>query len=213
MGRIPARPFEFDLHPARTALVVIDMQRDFLEPGGFGESLGNDVTHLQAIVPATLRLITGFRKAGLPVIHTRECHLPDLSDCPPAKRLRGAPGLRIGDDGPMGRILIAGEPGTEIVPELFPIEGEIVVDKPGKGAFHQTDLAQILRCLAARLRRGHDGSLCSDDHARGERSRLRMSDRGGCDRELFSRLQAGGHRHDDGARGDRRLGRAGGCDP
>lgn len=147
MGRIPARPFEFELHPARTALVVIDMQRDFLEPGGFGESLGNDVTHLQAIVPATLRLITGFRKAGLPVIHTRECHLPDLSDCPPAKRLRGAPGLRIGDDGPMGRILIAGEPGAEIVPELFPIEGEIVVDKPGKGAFHATGFGEHLARL------------------------------------------------------------------
>ncbi|MEE2951350.1 MAG: isochorismatase family cysteine hydrolase [Pseudomonadota bacterium] len=147
MGRVPARPFDLDLDPGRTALIVIDMQRDFLEPGGFGESLGNDVTHLQAIVPAIQRLIAGFRSAGLPVIHTRECHQPDLSDCPPAKRLRGAPGLRIGDDGPMGRILIAGEPGAEIVPELFPIEGEIVVDKPGKGAFHATDLGEHLARL------------------------------------------------------------------
>lgn len=98
-------------------------------------------------MPATARLLAGFRAAGRPVIHTRECHAPDLSDCPPAKRLRGAPGLRIGDAGPMGRILVRGEPGAEIVSELIPVDGELVVDKPGKGAFHATQLGAHLREL------------------------------------------------------------------
>ncbi len=145
MATIKARPFDFTLDPARTALIVIDMQRDFIEPGGFGETLGNDVSRLQAIVPATARLIGSFRRAGLPVIHTRECHAPDLSDCPPAKRERGSPTLRIGDAGPMGRILIAGEDGADIVPQLYPIPGEIVIDKPGKGAFYATGLGEILQ--------------------------------------------------------------------
>ncbi len=147
MATIAARPFDFPLDPARVALIVIDMQRDFLEPGGFGESLGNDVSRLPAIVPATARLIAGFRAAGRPVVHTRECHRPDLSDCPPAKLSRGAPGSRIGDAGPMGRILIAGEPGAEIVPELFPQAGELVIDKPGKGAFYATGLSAHLEAL------------------------------------------------------------------
>ncbi len=145
MATIKARPFDFTLDPARTALIVIDMQRDFIEPGGFGETLGNDVSRLQAIVPATARLIGSFRRAGLTVIHTRECHAPDLSDCPPAKRERGSPTLRIGDAGPMGRILIAGEDGADIVPQLYPIPGEIVIDKPGKGAFYATGLGEILQ--------------------------------------------------------------------
>lgn len=144
MATIKARPFDFTLVPAKTALIVIDMQRDFIEPGGFGATLGNDVSLLQAIIPATARLIAGFRKAGLPVIHTRECHAADLSDCPPAKRTRGKPSLRIGDPGPMGRILIAGEAGADIVDELYPIDGETVVDKPGKGAFYATPLGDIL---------------------------------------------------------------------
>lgn len=135
-----ALPFPFDFDPKATALIVIDMQRDFVEPGGFGASLGNDVTRLQAIIPTTARLIAGCRAAGVSVIHTRECHRPDLSDLPPTKRLRGKPSMRIGDPGPMGRILIAGEPGADIVPELYPAEGEIVIDKPGKGAFYATHL-------------------------------------------------------------------------
>ncbi|MBL9059181.1 MAG: cysteine hydrolase [Mangrovicoccus sp.] len=139
-----AQPFPFTFDPATTALIVIDMQRDFIEPGGFGAALGNDVTLLQAIVPYTAKLIAGARAAGIPVIHTRECHAPDLSDCPPAKRLRGKPSLRIGDPGPMGRILIAGEPGAGIVPELAPIDGEVVIDKPGKGAFYATPLGEEL---------------------------------------------------------------------
>ncbi|MGV8985964.1 MAG: cysteine hydrolase family protein [Cypionkella sp.] len=139
-----AQPFAFDFDPATTALIVIDMQRDFMEPGGFGDTLGNDVSLLRAIIPTAAALIAGCRAAGVPVIHTRECHLPDLSDCPPAKRLRGKPSTRIGDPGPMGRILIAGEPGAEIIPELFPIPGEIVIDKPGKGAFYATTLPNAL---------------------------------------------------------------------
>jgi nicotinamidase-related amidase len=144
MAEIPAEPFAFPLDRNKVALIVIDMQRDFLEHGGFGESLGNDVTRLQAIVPATARLIDGFRAAGRPVIHTRECHRSDLSDCPPAKLTRGKPGLRIGDAGAMGRILIKGEPGAEIVPALAPQPGETVIDKPGKGAFYATDLGAVL---------------------------------------------------------------------
>lgn len=142
-----AEPFDFPFERAGTALVVIDMQRDFIEPGGFGAALGNDVSRLAAVVPTVARLIAGFRRAGLPVIHTRECHRPDLSDCPPAKRLRGAPSLRIGDAGPMGRILVAGEPGAEIVAACAPAPGETVIDKPGKGAFHATPLSDVLAGL------------------------------------------------------------------
>jgi nicotinamidase-related amidase len=140
MIQVPARPYAFPLDPARTALVVIDMQRDFIEPGGFGDSLGNDVRRLEAIIPTTAALLALFRAEGWPIIHTREAHRPDLTDCPPAKRNRGAPGLRIGDDGTMGRILIAGEPGNQIVPALAPVEGEVVIDKPGKGMFYATGI-------------------------------------------------------------------------
>jgi nicotinamidase-related amidase len=141
---IAAQPFDFTFEPADTALIVIDMQRDFIEPGGFGATLGNDVSLLKKIVPTVGRLIDAFRIAGLPIIHTRECHKPDLSDLPKAKHLRGKASMRIGDPGPMGRILIAGEPGADIVPELAARPGEIVVDKPGKGAFYATPLSSIL---------------------------------------------------------------------
>lgn len=144
MAKINALPYDFEFDSSSIALIVIDMQRDFIEAGGFGASLGNDVTSLQAIVPTVKKLIEGFRVAGLPVIHTRECHLPDLSDCPDYKRNRGEPSLRIGDDGPMGRLLIKGEPGVEIIPEVRPADNECVIDKPGKGAFYATDLQQIL---------------------------------------------------------------------
>lgn len=140
MGEIAAQPFAFSFEPETIALVVIDMQRDFTEPGGFGASLGNDVGRVAAIVPTVKQLIEGFRSAGLPVIHTMECHRPDLSDCPPAKRGRGDPALRIGDVGPMGRVLIAGEPGTAILDEVAPLPSEKVIEKPGKGAFYATDL-------------------------------------------------------------------------
>lgn len=140
-----ARPFAYDFDVARTALVLIDMQRDFIEPGGFGETLGNDVSLLAAIVPATQAVLAAWRQAGGLVVHTREAHLPDLSDCPPAKRLRGHPTLRIGDEGPMGRILVTGEPGNQIIDALAPIEGEWVIDKPGKGAFYATGLHELLQ--------------------------------------------------------------------
>jgi len=145
MTDIKAQPFPFPLQRDAVALIVIDMQRDFAEPGGFGASLGNDVSRITRIIPDVKRLIAGFRSAGLPVIHTMECHRPDLSDLPPAKRDRGNPSLRIGDKGPMGRILIAGEPGTAILLELAPIDGEIVIEKPGKGAFYATGLGDILK--------------------------------------------------------------------
>ncbi|MFN4271805.1 MAG: cysteine hydrolase family protein [Aliihoeflea sp.] len=142
---IRARPYDFELEPASSALVVIDMQRDFIEPGGFGDALGNDVSRLTAIVSTVAALIDLFRENGMVIVHTREAHRPDLSDCPPAKRLRGKPGLRIGDEGAMGRILVSGEPGNQIVPELAPRPGEIVVDKPGKGMFWATGLHETFR--------------------------------------------------------------------
>lgn len=144
MITVPAEPFAYAFPPDKVALVVIDMQRDFIEPGGFGETLGNDVKRLEAIVPTVAALIELFRDKGWPIIHTRENHAADLSDCPPAKRLRGDPTLRIGDEGPMGRILIRGEPGAEIVPPLLPRPGEYVIDKPGKGAFYATGLGDVL---------------------------------------------------------------------
>lgn len=147
MATIDAQPFAFEFQPEKLALIVIDMQRDFAEQGGFGESLGNDVSRITAIVPTVKKLIEGFRTAGLPVIHTMECHRPDLSDCPPAKRNRGNPSLRIGDVGPMGRVLIAGEPGTAILDEVAPLHGELVIEKPGKGAFYATKLGAELQRL------------------------------------------------------------------
>jgi biuret amidohydrolase len=150
MASIKALPFDFPFDKGTIALIVIDMQRDFAEPGGFGESLGNDVSRITAIVPAVSALIAGFRGAGLPVIHTMECHRPDLSDCPPAKRNRGTPSLRIGDKGPMGRILISGEPGTAILDAVAPIAGETVIEKPGKGAFYATELGETLQGLGIR---------------------------------------------------------------
>jgi nicotinamidase-related amidase len=142
---IEAEPEPIPVDLARTALIIIDMQRDFLLPGGFGETLGNDVSLLGAAVEPCRRLLSAAREKGILVIHTREGHRPDLSDAPRAKVERGAPSMRIGAPGPMGRILIRGEPGHDIVPELYPIAGEPVVDKPGKGAFYATDLHSILQ--------------------------------------------------------------------
>jgi nicotinamidase-related amidase len=136
-------PYTFDL--ARTALLCIDFQRDFVEPGGFGESLGNDVSRLRTAIEPTQRVLAAFREGGALVIHTREGHRADLADLFPAKRERGNPSLRIGDEGPMGRLLVRGSVGHDIVPELAPVEGEVVLDKPGKDAFYATDLEAILR--------------------------------------------------------------------
>jgi len=182
MITVDAQPFAYEFDPARAALVIIDMQRDFVEPGGFGESLGNNVALLSAIVPACRSMLAGWRAAGGCVVHTREAHRPDLSDCPPAKRNRGNPRLRIGDAGPMGRILVAGEPGNQIIAELAPAAGEIVIDKPGKGAFYATPLHDMLRergithllfmgvttevCVQTSMReandRGYEGLLLED---------------------------------------------------
>jgi len=145
--KIPdAMPYAYEFEPTRTALVVIDMQNDFCAPGGFGELLGNDITPTRAIIPVIRRLLSAAREAGLTIVHTREGHLPDLSDCPPAKLERSRrQGAGIGDEGPMGRILVRGEPGHAIVPELAPLDGETVIDKPGKGAFYRTELEGVLR--------------------------------------------------------------------
>jgi len=141
---IPATPFAYPFAPDHTALVVIDMQRDFVEPGGFGASLGNDVTRLHSAIAPIASLLAAWRARRWPIVHTRESHKHDLSDCPPAKRLRGEPTLRIGEPGPMGRLLIRGEPGTSIIPALAPQTGELVIDKPGKGMFWSTGLHEML---------------------------------------------------------------------
>jgi nicotinamidase-related amidase len=141
---IEAEPGALRVDPQRTAVVMIDMQRDFLEPGGFGESLGNDVSLLARAIDPAAALLAAARKLGILIVHTREGHRPDLADAPPAKIERGAPSQRIGDIGPMGRILVRGERGHDIIPALAPRPGEPVVDKPGKGAFFATDLHAIL---------------------------------------------------------------------
>ena len=141
--RIQAEPFELPFDTASTALVIIDMQRDFVLPGGFGEKLGNDTSLLLAAVEPTRRVLEQARRMGMFVIHTREGHRSDLSDCPPAKLTRGGKTF-IGEPGPMGRILVRGEIGHDIIHQLYPVAGEPVIDKPGKGSFHATDLHQIL---------------------------------------------------------------------
>ncbi len=145
MITIDAAPGPVPIDPDRSALVIIDMQRDFLEPGGFGASLGNDVTRLARTIEPCSALLGLARERAITVIHTREGHRADLTDAPRSKLERGAASLRIGDVGPLGRILIRGEPGHDIVPALHPLPGEPVIDKPGKGAFYATDLHAILR--------------------------------------------------------------------
>ena len=177
MIKVRTKPFNYAFDPSTTALVVIDMQRDFIEPGGFGASLGNDVTRLVPAIAPIAALLAAWRARSWPIVHTREAHKPDLSDCPPAKRLRGTPSLRIGDPGPMGRVLVAGEPGADIIPALAPQAGEIVVNKPGKGMFWATRLHEILQargvthlvftgvttevCVQTSMREGNDrGYVC-----------------------------------------------------
>lgn len=147
MHHVKATPYPYDFPPKGTALVVIDMQRDFIEPGGFGAALGNDVARLSAIIPTVAALLSLARAQGWTVLHTREAHRPDLSDCPPAKITRGNAPLKIGETGAMGRLLVAGEPGNQIVPELAPMAGEIVIDKPGKGMFWATGLHERLTAM------------------------------------------------------------------
>jgi nicotinamidase-related amidase len=142
---VEAEPYPFEFVPTQCALLIIDMQRDFLESGGFGEMLGNDVSQLRRTIGPNRKLLAACRAAKLQVLHTREGHRPDLTDLPPAKKVRGRSKTCIGDVGPMGRILVRGEPGHDIIPELYPLPTEPVIDKPGKGAFFATDLHAILQ--------------------------------------------------------------------
>jgi len=176
MAEVAAQPYPYRFEPRSTALLVIDMQRDFVEPGGFGEALGNDVGRLSAIVPTVRALLDWARRHAITVLHTREGHRPDLADCPPAKQRRGDPALRIGAKGPMGRILVDGEPGNDIVPALAPLAGEPVIVKPGKGAFYATALDEMLRSqrithllLAGRPAKGRSQV---PEHGRGQRVAL-----------------------------------------
>ncbi|GJL83804.1 MAG: cysteine hydrolase [marine bacterium B5-7] len=142
---INAEPYPLEFDPRKIALLIIDMQRDFVEPGGFGEMLGNDVSQLRSTIEPCSRVLAAARAANIPVIHTREGHRPDLADAPPTKLARGGLKVGIGDEGPMGRVLVRGAHGHDIIPELYPVDGEPVVDKPGKGAFYETDLDLILK--------------------------------------------------------------------
>ncbi len=145
---IAAEPYPYELpmlgESGNVALIMIDMQRDFIEPGGFGSLLGNDVAPLRAIVPACQSLLATFRALKLPIIHTQEGHRPDLGDCPPAKKRRGNLQIGIGDNGPMGRVLVQDERGHDIIPELAPLANEVKLNKPGKGAFYATSLDALL---------------------------------------------------------------------
>jgi biuret amidohydrolase len=143
--RFEAEPYPLPFDPRSTALLIIDMQRDFVEPGGFGEMLGNDVSLLRSTIEPCRRVLEAARRAGLTVIHTREGHRPDLTDAPPSKLRRGGLEVGIGDQGPMGRVLVRGEYGHDIIPELYPLPQEPVIDKPGKGSFYETDLDLILQ--------------------------------------------------------------------
>ena len=207
---VPADPSPYEFEPARTALVCIDFQRDFVEPGGFGETLGNDVSTLRPAIAPTERVLAAARDLGLTVIHTREGHRPDLADLFPAKRDRGAPTLRIGDEGPMGRILVRGSQGHDIIPELYPVAGEVVLDKPGKGAFYATDLETILRARGVTHldpdRRDHRG-VRADHRARGQRPRLRLPGPRRLHRVVLPAVPSGGAADDQRPGRHRRVGR------
>jgi len=144
--KINANPYEFECDEKSTALLVIDMQRDFCEHGGFGEMLGNDISEVVNIIPTVKDVIEYCRTKNMTIIYTREGHLPDLSDCPESKLRRSKKqGAGIGDLGPMGRIMVRGEKGNGILDELAPVPGEYEIDKCGKGSFYRTDLEKILR--------------------------------------------------------------------
>jgi biuret amidohydrolase len=139
-----AEPYPLEFELPSLGLLIIDMQRDFIEPGGIGEAIGNDVSLLQRTIEPCRRVLQAARDAVIFVVHTREGHRPTLSDAAPSKLVRGRFACGIGDRGPMGRLLVRGEYGNEIIPELQPLPNEPVIDKPGHGAFYATDLLHIL---------------------------------------------------------------------
>ena len=197
-----AEPYEFQFDPKTTALVMIDFQRDFVYPGGFGESLGNDTSFLLKALPAAERVLKACRAAGLFIIHTREGHRADLSDLPAAKYERGRPKIHIGDEGPMGRLLVRGEHGHDIVDEVYPIAGEPIVDKPGKGAFYATDMDTILKTRGIRqlVVCGVTTEVCVQTSVREANDRGYDAARpGGRRRLVLPRVPEVGPRHDQGA--------------
>ncbi len=210
MVSVEAQPYPFTFDPSTTALLCIDFQRDFLEPGGFGESLGNDVSRLRTTIEPTRAVLQAFRDGGGLVIHTREGHRPDLTDLFPAKRDRGRPTLRIGDEGPMGRLLVRGSRGHDIIPELAPAEGEVVLDKPGKGSFYGTDLETILRArgITHLVVTGVTTEVCVQSTVREANDRgfecLVLSD---CTGSYFPEFYESRPRHVQRAGRDRLLGR------
>ena len=211
VATIEAEPSPLAIDHRKTALLIIDMQRDFLEPGGFGAALGNDITRLDRQRFAPCRdVLHAARRAGILVIHTREGHRADLSDVPPLKVERGDPALRIGAPGPMGRILVRGEPGHDIIPELYPVAGELVIDKPGEGARPPRPISNCscttgASASAPGLRR-HDRGLRQHHGARGQRSRLPMRRALRLLRILFRRISRGGTGNDQGPGRHFRLG-------
>ncbi|MET4791830.1 nicotinamidase-related amidase [Bradyrhizobium japonicum] len=213
-GVISAEPEPIRLDWPATALLIIDMQRDFMEPGGFGETLGNDVSQLARAVKPIGAVLKAARDTGMLVIHTREGHLPDLSDAPPAKVERGAPSLRIGDPGPMGRILIRGEAGHDIIPELYPLDSEVVIDKPGKGAFYATELTDVLEKYGIEnlLVCGVTTEVCVNTTvARGQRPRLSLRRHLRRLRILLPGISRDGPEDDQGPGRHLRLGRGLSC--
>ena len=208
MPTIQAKPYDYTFEKNRLALVIIDMQRDFVEPGGFGAALGNDVRLLAPIIPTVVELLAAFRQLKLTVIHTKECHKPDLSDCPPAKLARGRGKLTIGDAGPMGRILI--ERGTRQRFRAVPAtgarrtshrqarQGSILCDE-SPGRIEET------RHHASSFHWGYHGSLRENDHARSQRSRLRIAAGRRLHLKLLSRFQKSDARYGSRSERHRRL--------